>query len=439
MNKTKPYFTHTSLLKKVRSSFKEQTQSLSKEKSISQADCLMSGLAIFALKYKSLLQYDTDKVENSTIRHNLRTLYGVSHSPCDTYLRERLDDQDLSTIRPSFSRIFALLQRSKELDKWKYLEDKFIVSLDASGFFSSGKVKCGNCCKKVINRGKDDESMIYYHQMLIGSVVSPSMKQVLPIEFEPIVKADGQNKNDCERNCAKRWLTLFRRSHPQLPTIIVADGLYSNAPFIRNLLEKRCSFILVAKEKDHKYLYDYFWLSEGEDVTEFKTSCDGKEQKYRFVNNVPLNDANYDLRVNVLYFEEYDFTKGKMSKWLWVTDIEIIRQNAKSIMKAGRSRWRIENETFNTLKNQGYNFEHNYGHGYKNLSNVFASLMLLAFFIDQVLEAVNLEFQAVLKKYKTRCGVFRNIISRFLIFSISSYERLYYTLVQHPPPSEYVL
>ena len=37
---------------------------------------------------------------------------------------------------------------------------------------------------------------------------------------------------------------------------------------------------------------------------------------------------------------------------------------------------KIENETFNTLKNQGYNFEHNYGHGNENLSVFFALLMI---------------------------------------------------------------
>jgi hypothetical protein len=55
------------------------------------------------------------------------------------------------------------------------------------------------------------------------------------------------------------------------------------------------------------------------------------------------------------------------------------------IMRAGRSRRKIENETFNTLKNQSYHFEHNYGHGQENLSYVFAHLMLLAFLNDQII------------------------------------------------------
>ena len=39
-------------------------------------------------------------------------------------------------------------------------------------------------------------------------------------------------------------------------------------------------------------------------------------------------------------------------------------------MRAGRSRWKVENETFNTLKNLGYNLEHNYGHGKQHLATV---------------------------------------------------------------------
>ena len=53
-------------------------------------------------------------------------------------------------------------------------------------------------------------------------------------------------------------------------------------------------------------------------------------------------------------------------------------------MIGGRSRWKVENETFNTLKNQGYNFEYNYVHGNNNLSTILSILMLLAFMIYQI-------------------------------------------------------
>jgi hypothetical protein len=394
----------------------------------------MSGLAIFSLKYKSLLKFEEDKVSEDFVRTNLQTLYGIPKAPCDTYLRERLDNESLIVqIRKSFASLLSSLQRGRVLEDWKFLDNKFLISLDGSGFFSSASVHCACCCEKVTNRGTDKEETTYHHQMLVGSIVSPNMKQVLPIGFEPIVKADGAKKNDCERNCAKRWIEHFRQEHPQLPTIIVADGLYSNAPFIRILQEKRCSFVIVAKEDDHKSLYDYFFAGDGEDIGEFTKEDKDKTGTYRFMNNVPLNEANYDLKVNVLYYIERDHKKAKTTKWLWVTDIEITKDNAGSIMQGGRARWKIENETFNTLKNQGYNFEHNFGHGYNGLSNVFAGLMLLAFYIDQILESCNLEFQLVLKKYGSRSNLFEKIRARFFIFMITSFERIYEAMILGPP------
>jgi hypothetical protein len=51
--------------------------------SISLADALMSALAIFGLKYPSLLEFEEHKNETA-IRHNLKTLYGVERAPSDT-------------------------------------------------------------------------------------------------------------------------------------------------------------------------------------------------------------------------------------------------------------------------------------------------------------------------------------------------------------------
>ena len=96
-----------------------------------------------------------------------------------------------------------------------------------------------------------------------------------------------------------------------------------------------------------------------------------------------MNQSNPDLKINVLDYWEH--RPGKKSQhFTWVTDLKITRQSALPIMRGGRCRWKIENETFNTLKNQGYHFEHNFGHGKQNLSVVFAMLMTLAFLVDQI-------------------------------------------------------
>ena len=74
---------------------------------------------------------------------------------------------------------------------------------------------------------------------------------------------------------------------------------------------------------------------------------------------------------------------GLVQHFSWVTDVRVSKRNVYPLMRAGRARWKRENETFNTLHNQGDNFEHNYGHGAQPLSVVLATLLRLAFVVDQ--------------------------------------------------------
>ena len=85
-------------------------QGLAKE--ISIADCLTGALAIFKLKYPSLLQFEQAKVKKH-IAQNLKNLFGLRRVPCDTYMRERLDNIDLKDLRKVFTSIFADVQRGK--------------------------------------------------------------------------------------------------------------------------------------------------------------------------------------------------------------------------------------------------------------------------------------------------------------------------------------
>src|SRR5947208_16724577 len=94
-------------------------------------------------------------------------------------------------------------------------------------------------------------------------------------------------------------------------------------------------------------------------------------------------------------------------------------------MRAGRARWRIENETFNTLKNQGYHFEHNYGHGQKNLSTVFALLMMAAFLIDQVQQRCNGLWQEAKEKKGPKCALWEAVRQLFASFEVSSMAEVY--------------
>jgi hypothetical protein len=94
-------------------------------------------------------------------------------------------------------------------------------------------------------------------------------------------------------------------------------------------------------------------------------------------------------------------------------------------MRAGRGRWKIENETFNTLKNQGYHFEHNYGHGGRNLATVLVLLMMLAFLIDQIQQLSGGLFGGVWKKLGTKAKLWGMVRSLFSVLEFDSMKALY--------------
>ena len=98
-------------------------------------------------------------------------------------------------------------------------------------------------------------------------------------------------------------------------------------------------------------------------------------------------------------------------------------------MRGGRARWKIENETFNTLKNQAYNFAHNYGHGADNLSVVFAMLMMLAFLVDQTQQLGCALFQAVWTKLGSKRRLWERMRALFYDYAFASMRQLFEALL----------
>lgn len=389
-------------------------------------DHLMSGLAVFGLKYPSLLQFERDRQETATTRANLKTLYGIERAPSDTRFRERLDALDPIHLRPLYKTLFAQLQRGKGLEGFAYLDGHYLISIDGTGDFSSQKVHCAQCAEKHHRNG----TTTYFHQMLGAVLVHPEHKEVFPLAPEPILRADGAKKNDCERNAAKRLLTDLRREHPHLKLIVVEDALASNGPHIRHLQALDLRFILGVKQGDHPVLFDWVAASEHTTETTFSEN-NGFRHRFRYLNGVPLNDANFDLEVNVLDYWEHA-PNGSVTHFAWVTDLPVEDSNLMTLMRGARARWKIENETFNTLKNQGYHFEHNFGHGHQHLSTVLMHLMMLAFLIDQIQQRCCRLFQAALAAAKSKTRLWHKLRSRFDLCLIPDWETLYRSIIAPP-------
>lgn len=402
MGFSRKYLSADGLLEAVRHCIRREKLSPVPGSEYSWQDCVMSGLAIFGFKCPSLLQFEKKKATEPMIRRNLRTLYHVKKAPSDTCLRERLDGLSPRQLRRPFKTIFACLQRGKVLEGYRYLEGQYILSVDGTGQYSSKKVRCKNCCEKKHRSGE----ITYYHHMLGAALVHPEQKVVIPLAPEPIIKGDGSTKNDCEHNASKRLLTDLRREHPHLKVVVVEDALSSNYPHLSLLDSLKMNYIIGVKPGSHTYLFD--WIHDLKPEVHRQEDEDGTTHAFRSYSDVPLNDAHYNYRVNVLLYTETK-KNGKEQHFSWVTKIPITPENAYQIMRSARARWRIENETFNTLKNQGYHFEHNYGHGQENLCSVMTMLMLLAFLIDQVQLLCCNHYQKARKRAGTFQVLFENI------------------------------
>ena len=369
------------MLKIVRQQFSKIPERQGVKLQYSLLDILMSGLAVFVLKSPSLLQFDAQR-NKPRIRHNLWKLFGILKAACDSTIRAICDAIKPAYLRPATAELIKVAEQEGVLQEFRIpaFDNRLLLSVDGTGHFQSGKVHCEECCEKHHRNGE----VSYYHQLLVASIVHPDKSTVLPLFPEAITKQDGNTKNDCESNAAKRLLPEINTQLPNLGFVVLQDAIAADAPTIRLHQSLDNRFIITAKASDLPFLYHQVQQHFCQGLTqEFEyTDERGVTRGYRWINGVALNKANQDLLVN--YLDYWEIKNDKICyQHQWITDIPLEQAIVPEMMRAARTRWKIENETLNTLKNAGYNLEHNYGHGHKYLATVFAHLMMLAFQIGR--------------------------------------------------------
>lgn len=356
-------------------------------------DVLMSGFAMMFFHHPSLLQFQ-ERMKQKRDRCNLETIFQVKSVPSDTQMREILDEISPESLRPLLPKLFESVRRAGWAEQYKTSVPSgknkgsyYTMPLDGMEYFHSIEIQCPGCLKKEDSKsGRTD----YYHYVVGATLVKAGSHRILPLDVEEVRNTDGQEKQDCELNAGKRLIERVRKEHPQLPLIVMGDDLYSHEPYVLLLIEKRMHFVLVAKPESHKELFE--WVEDldrqGECLKgkwEEGTGSKRRFYEYRVIDIVPLK-AGGRLGVNFVEVWERDQNGKLLYHNSWVTDLDVDSENVAVIVRIGRSRWKIENEQFNIHKNHGYEVEHNYGHGEKNLSMVFYLLNLMAFVTHLILE-----------------------------------------------------
>ena len=124
------------------------------------------------------------------------------------------------------------------------------------------------------------------------------------------------------------------------------------------------------------------------------------------------------MLVNWIGFEIFDAKGGVKYSTAWVTTLPVKKNNVAEIVACGRARWKIENESFNVLKNHGYELEHNFGHGQRFLAMTLAALNLLAFAWHTVLDLLEPPWRRAREAAAKRTSFFAHLVTltSFVVF-----------------------
>ena len=286
------------------------------------------------------------------------------------------------------------------------LDGHLLVALDGTEFFRSRNIHCDNCS----TRRRGDGGTEYFHQMVAATVVAPGRAQSLPLPPEFVAPQDGAAKQDCERQAVKRWLRSHGDRCAALRPVYLGDDLYACQPVCRAMLDAGGDFLLTAKPASHKTLYEYL---DGIDIpVRRRTTGRGAQRRthrYRWMTDLPIRDGDDALRVNWLEVTSAR-PGGKVTyRGTFVTSLPVDRDNVAELADCARARWKIENETFNVLKQHGYHLEHNFGHGKDTLAAVLVVLNLLAFALHTACEVAESTWRRARERLGTRARLFEHL------------------------------
>jgi hypothetical protein len=383
-------------------------------------DAALSAFSVFFTQTPSFLAYQRLR-EGSKGRSNAQSLFGVHQIPSDNHIRDLLDPVAPEQVFSIFEEILQVLAQQGQLEGLRSVANTLLVALDGTEYFSSSQIHCSACSTRTLKSGETH----YFHSVITPVIVCPGQAQVIPLVPEFIVPQDGHDKQDCENAAAKRWLSQRGQRFSVLNITVLGDDLYCHQPLCQQLLDQQFNFILVCRPESHTTLYEHL---EGLELpTVITKRWTGKVEEtytYRYLNGVPLRDSHDALLVNwcELTVRRPD---GKVTyQNSFSTNHSITDDTVAEIVRAGRTRWKVENEHHNTLKTKGYNLEHNFGHGKRHLASFLATLNILSLLFHTLLELLDQKYKLLRAHLPTRKTFFDDLraLTRYLYFD--SWEHL---------------
>jgi hypothetical protein len=397
------------------------------------ADIGLSAFSLFFMQSESFLSHQR-RMEHGRNASNCKTLFGIEKIPSDNHIRDLLDMVPPELLEPCFEHTLEQMRQHGGMKDFERLGGRLLIALDGSEYFCSEKRGCSRCLTRKRSNGKTEN----YHTLLAATLVAPGHNRVLPLMPEFITPQDGAEKQDCERNAAKRWLERHGGRMRALRPVYLGDALFSSQPMCAAVLAQGGDFLFVCKEDSHKTLYEYLRGIEPQRHMVNERRLGGRTRSYRYswVESVPLRDGKDALNAHWLTVEVVDQAGKVTYRGAFVTSLAITPENVVEIVACARARWKIENESFNVLKNHGYHLEHNFGHGKQHLAQQFVLLNLLAFAFHTVCDSVEKLWQEARAALGTRKDFFTDLHTITAYFLFPDWHALSSAMVQgNAPPT----
>lgn len=303
----------------------------------------------------SSMQEMTRKFNDESVAKNLYTFVGdkkqdyLPHGVTINELLEKLDPEELENIQKDIA--YSMIRR-KTFDDARVLK-RWQVIVDATELDEGYKKKNEGYLSRCYNKGEKNE-FTKYHRSVLEAKIYLGNNLVCSIASEPIENSDeyvNQSeeaiKQDCESKAFVRLAAKIKKKFPRLPIVISADGLYVTQRVLQICKEYQWDYIIRYKEGCASSIAkEYRALPEVE-----KSGTD-----IEFQNDIMFQDFD----VNLVYYKDKRKSDGeeRITEFAWITSIRITKTNAKKIVRAGRNRWKIENQGFNRQKHWQGNIEH---------------------------------------------------------------------------------
>ncbi len=326
----------------------------------SMEDIGLSAFAVFFTQSPSFLAHQT-AMQKAKGTNNAQSLFHIKNIPSDNHVRDMLDPIAPESLFPVYDMVYESFAEQGILDTFHGVNNTRLIALDGTWYFSSENIHCDNCSRIEHKSGQ----ITYYHSAITPVIVGTGQPYAIPLRPEFIIPQDGHVKQDCEIAAGKRWLEKNGAFYNNGNTTILGDDLYAHQPFCRRVMLYGYHYIFTCKPDSHTHLSKWIeQLEPGKDIhtvnMRIKNKNKWENHVYRYTNTVPLVEGEDALKVNWCEVTITDQKGKQIYHNSVITDWKITDKNVAGIVAAGRARWKIENESNNTLNTAGYNLEHNF-------------------------------------------------------------------------------